>query len=150
MSYREHKRVTLSCGPGLTKQSFKDECDINSIMAKYEKTGLIEHQKAHSGFYGDYINAPDYHTAMNMIIEANEMFMTIPARIRAQFDHDAQAFLEFAQDPANREELVEMGLAPHVAASRAPEASQGHSKTSRATAPKDPKESAGDVAQAAD
>lgn len=29
--------------PSLTKQSFKDECDINQIVAKFEKTGLVNH-----------------------------------------------------------------------------------------------------------
>ena len=31
--------VTLSCDKGMTMQSFKDECDINNIIARYETTG---------------------------------------------------------------------------------------------------------------
>ena len=39
--------------PSLTKQSFKDECNINNIMSKYMKDGLIGHVNKHQGRYDD-------------------------------------------------------------------------------------------------
>ena len=41
-----------SVGETRTKQSFKKECDINVIMAKYQKTGAITHFSNHQQQYG--------------------------------------------------------------------------------------------------
>lgn len=109
--FRPHDRVQLHPGPGRTKQSFAKESNINLIMAKYEKTGLIDHLNQFEGRYGDFIHYQDYHSSMNQIRQAGEAFMTIPATVRAKFDNDPAKFLEFAQNPDNLEELVEMGLA---------------------------------------
>lgn len=109
---RKRVKVFFEEGSSLAHQSFKDECDINVLMRRYEKTGMINHVNKHQGEYGDFINAPDYHSAMNQIIEARESFMTIPARIRARFGNDPAEFLAFVQDPANEAEMREMGLLP--------------------------------------
>lgn len=109
--YRPHDRVQLHPGPGRTKQSFADESNINIIMKRYEKTGMLDHLNRFDGQYGDFIEAPDYHTAMNAIREAGELFMTIPAGVRAKFENDPAKFLAFVQDEKNHEEMVEMGLA---------------------------------------
>ncbi len=109
--YVPHDRVQLEPGPGRTKQSFSEESNINLIMAKYEKTGMLDHFNQHEGQYGNFIAAPDYHTSMNLIREAGEMFMEIPATIRAKFGNDPAQFLAFVQDPDNEDKMVEMGLA---------------------------------------
>lgn len=109
--YIPHDRVQLHPGPGRTKQSFADESNINLIMKKYEKTGMLDHLNRFNGDYGNFIGAADYHQAMNSIRDAGEAFMTIPARIRAKFDNDPAQFLEFVQDDKNHDEMVEMGLA---------------------------------------
>lgn len=109
--YNPHDRVQLDPGAGRTKQSFYEESNINLIMAKYEKTGLLDHVNTHEGNYGDFIAAPDYHTAMNQIRDAGEMFMAIPANTRSEFENDPARFLEFVQDEGNYDRMVEMGLA---------------------------------------
>lgn len=108
--YQPHEPVRLDPGPGRTKQSFADETNINIIMAKYEKTRMLDHLNKHEGSYGNFIAAPDYHTAMNQIREAGETFMEIPATIRAQFGNDPAQFLAFVQNPDNAEEMIKMGL----------------------------------------
>ena len=119
--YRPHERVQLHPGPGRTKQSFAKESNINLIMAKYEKTGLLDHLNKHEGNYGNFIGYADYHTSMNQIQEAADAFQTIPAGVRAKFSNDPAKFLEFAQNPENIDELIEMGLArPKSPTSEAP------------------------------
>ncbi len=108
----ERPNQTHPRGVSLTKQSFKDDCDINVVMRKYEKSGLLTHLNQNQGDYSNFIDAPDYHTAMLAIRAAEENFMTIPAQIRSRFHNDAGNFLEFAQNPDNLEEMREMGLAP--------------------------------------
>jgi len=48
----EPVRVSFS-EPGLTRQSFKDECDINRIVDQYTRTGLVPHVVRRSPQYGD-------------------------------------------------------------------------------------------------
>lgn len=106
------RRVSFAVqGESRVKQAFKDECDINRIMAKYQKTGLIDHVRENKGNYEDYTNVPEsYHEACTQVIAAEEMFMTIPSSIRAKFANDPGQFLAFVEDEKNYDALVEMGL----------------------------------------
>lgn len=110
--HRPHKRITFSTrGPSRTKQSFKDECDINRILKKYEKTGLLTHTSKYAGRYEDLPSDVDYQASLNAIMQAEEAFFSLPSKLRARFDNDPEGFLAFVQNPANENELVELGLA---------------------------------------
>lgn len=110
--FHPHERVTLDAsGDGRTKQSFAEESNINLIMKKYEKTGMLDHLAIHEGRYGDFIGGPDYHQALSALRAADEAFLTIPAGVRARFDNDPAKFLTFVQDPDNLDEMIKMGLA---------------------------------------
>lgn len=122
-AYGPRERVQLHTGSeSLVQQASKDETDINRILAKYRKTGLITHTAKHQGFYGEFIGAPDYHEAMTAIAEANSMFEELPATVRKEFDNDPSEFLAFVQDPANSEKMYEMGLAKRPPKSEKPPA----------------------------
>jgi len=112
-AYGKHKRVSFeTTGPSLTHQANAAECDINHIMQKYQKTGVLEHQNKFQGNYGDYTNVPqDYHESMNAVLAANDMFMSLPSKIRRRFSNDAGQFLEFVSDQKNQSEMIELGLA---------------------------------------
>ncbi len=103
--------VRVSCGESMAKQSFKAECDINTILKKYDKNGIITHLNKYNGQYGDVTEAVDYQTALNTVMAAEEAFMSLPAEIRTRFKNDPHEFLQFANEPTNGEEMVKMGLA---------------------------------------
>ena len=96
-------------GESMTKQSFKDECDINKIMEKFQKTGAITHYAKHAPSYGD-ATPVDYQNALNIVADANTMFEELPSSIRKKFDNDPSQFLEFVQDEKNSEEMIQLGL----------------------------------------
>lgn len=103
--------VGLLCDdPSLTKQSEADACNINKIMAKYEKDGVLRHVNANQGFYADVSKMPDYQGCLAVVRQAEDLFMSIPAEIRAKFDHDPQKYFDFVSDPANGEEMIKLGL----------------------------------------
>nr|UXQ88134.1 MAG: internal scaffolding protein [Microvirus sp.] len=93
----------------MTKQSFKDECDINCIMAKFQKTGALNHYASRSPEYGDATPVA-LHDAQNIVANANTMFEELPSSIRKKFDNDPGTFLEFVQDEKNQEEMISLGL----------------------------------------
>lgn len=116
-AYDPHERVQFATvGESRTHISMAPECDINRIMLKWQKTGIIEHRNTFEGQYGDFTNLPqDYHESMNTVIDAQEMFMTLPATVRRRFLNDPGHFLDFVTNPENMEELVKLGLATKVA-----------------------------------
>lgn len=119
--YDEHEPVTVDAShDGLTRQEFADECDINVLMARYEKTGVITHYSRKEPAYFDASEVPDLATALHMAEEAERAFMQLPASARREFDNDAVKFVEYAQDPANLPRMREWGLAPPEAVPDAP------------------------------
>lgn len=109
--YEKSTRQTIKFSqPTMAKQSFKDECDINTIMKKYQTTGLVSHVNSIVGSYGDYTNVADYQLHLNQVLAANEAFMELPAAIRKRFDNDPAHLLSFLQDEKNRDEAIRLGL----------------------------------------
>lgn len=97
------------CG-SRTIQSAKDDADINVIVKRFGVTGQLP-AGVRMPSYGDYNGVSDFQSAMNVIREAEESFMMMPAEIRSQFGNDPQAFLEYCSDPENIDSLRKMGLA---------------------------------------
>lgn len=113
----------LACEePSLAQQHFKEECDINTILERFNITGMLP-QVPLSPRYGDFTGIGDYHTALNRVIAAQDEFEALPAQIRARFDNDPANLIEFLNDEANRPEAEELGLVEKAAA-KAVEAAQ--------------------------
>lgn len=110
-AYGQKKRVQLHCpAPGRTKQSFAAECDINTIMARYMKTGVLEHVREDIAQYLD-VSGVDFQKSMDLVAGAQSMFHSLPSHIRTKFDNSPRAFLEFMENPANAQEAISLGLA---------------------------------------
>lgn len=102
----------LECrDPSRAQQNMKDECDINTIVKRFNLTGELP-----SNFempqYADFTEVVDYHSALNAVIKADEAFMELPAQMRARFDHDPAKLMEFLSKEENRSEAISLGLIP--------------------------------------
>lgn len=114
-------RVGFACeGPSMTREEFASECDINQIMARYEKTGVINHYSSREPQYMDLGDVPDLQTALNVLQEGTDAFMRLPASIRKRFGNDPHEFIAFSEDPANLGELRNWGLAKPAPVEPAP------------------------------
>lgn len=102
--------------PSITQQQFKDEADINYIVSMYDSSGVMptfhgDGQPAQPVFC-DFASLPDNAQEMyNRMIEAKNNFDNLPLEVRKRFNYNPAAFLEFADNPENLDELVAMGLA---------------------------------------
>lgn len=111
MFYKPYQKVTLDCGTEMvTKQSHKEECDINTILSKYERTGLITHVQSGRPQYLDLPSDMDYQAALNTMIAAQDAFASLPASVRDRYGNDPARFLSAFENPAELEFLREQGL----------------------------------------
>ncbi len=92
-----------------TKQSFRDECDVNHIMARYQKTGVIQHFNQQKASYG-FAPAIDFSEAIKLVEKAGELFDGLPSEIRKKFSNNPEKFLAFCENPDNRSEMALLGL----------------------------------------
>lgn len=93
----------------LTRQSFAEEADINTIVNRFLKTGELPQDIA-APTYATFEGVYDFHTAMNAIAQANEAFDAMPAHVRSRFKNDPQQFVEFCSQEENRAEAEKLGL----------------------------------------
>jgi phage internal scaffolding protein len=113
ITYDRDKNSSLSTfvfsKPSLAKQSFRDECDINNILRKFNVTGQLPIGSVQPQ-YGDFSGITDYQSALNAVMAAQDSFLQLPAKIRARFDNDPALFVDFASDEANKDEMKALGL----------------------------------------
>ena len=132
---RINSGITFDPSENMTEQSHKEELNINNILAKFQRTGVIEHIKEHGPQYAD-VPAIDYREAMEIVTNSNSMFAELPSRARAHFDNDPAKFLETMQNPETKAEtLHQLGLldpsyTPPEATQEPLEAKEGSNATS--------------------
>ena len=102
----------LKCDPleKVTKDSFAEECDINTIVRRFGITGQLP-TNVRAPMFGDFTAAMDYQSALDAVMAAQDSFMSMPADVRQRFGNDPASFVEFCSDPKNRDEAVKLGLA---------------------------------------
>ncbi|WNK12825.1 MAG: internal scaffolding protein [Microvirus sp.] len=109
-AYGPRLRQTISFPEqGKAKQEFKNECDINNIMARFDKTGMLSFTNRFQPQYGDTTGI-EFQSAMETIAQGRSMFQELPSGIRNRFKNDPAQFLDFVHDERNIEELRAMGL----------------------------------------
>lgn len=96
----------------LAQQSFKEECDINRIMAQYQNTGTISPNARSFRDYafGQFDAISDFQGVEDAFVKAQEAFLTLPADIRARFNNSVETTVDWLGDPANLAEAQNLGI----------------------------------------
>ncbi len=97
---------------GRTKQSQRDECDINKLLERYQRDASLGHLEKYQGVYGNYADY-DFENHVTKIAEMQTIFEQLPAEVKKDFGQKPDKFFEFVTDPANAERLPE--LLPEIA-----------------------------------
>lgn len=92
---------------GKTRQQDKDACDVNLIMARYMKTGLLPPVRSIPQ-YMDVSEIGDLRTTLERIREAEAFFRTLPATERERFNHNVNEFLSAPETEEGREKLAKL------------------------------------------
>ena len=104
------KRISISeFEKTRTKKQFAKECDINLIMKKFHKEGILTHLRKYGAQYGE-ATSNDLLEAMDTLTRAQTMYEDLPSEVRKNFA-GPEEFVDFVSDPDNVEKLREWGLA---------------------------------------
>lgn len=138
--YADRLPVILDCGEVMmTKQEFKDECDIENILKQFSKTGIIEHITKQEAQWLELPDAMDYQQSLETMRQAQEAFESLPSVVREKYDNNPERFLEALHDPSQKDYLTEVGIfapkwvkdaAPPAASPAAAAAAAGATPTS--------------------
>jgi len=112
---KERKRVrTVNDLPSMTVQSDVARTEIKHILARYRQTGVIDHMRNVELAFRDVSEFQDFADLMYQSKEAEKVFMALPSKVRAVFDHDVAVWLDCAYDAdklkALEPELKALGL----------------------------------------
>jgi len=102
--------------PSRTKQSMRDETNINTIMSRLTHQGFKPPVNPIEPRFGAFDSSVDANTQWQRIVETRNAFYELPAALRARFSNDPRELLLFCETPAeNYEEGVALGLYQAVA-----------------------------------
>lgn len=102
--------LNLEEGRGGADQSFAKACDINHIMAQYQKTNMLPHVSNQIPQYIDNTEIMDYGSAFNFVRKSLDLFRELPAEIRKEMDNKPENLPEFLSNPKNHDLCVKHGL----------------------------------------
>lgn len=95
----------------LVQQQFTEEVDINTIVRRFGLTGELPNGIA-VPLTGDFTAVGDFQQAMDLIVQAQQEFMRLPAETRARFNNDPARVIAFLEDVNNRDEAIKLGMIP--------------------------------------
>lgn len=106
----EHKGILFS-QESLAQQHFRDECDVNMIVDRYVKTGVMEHLADVPPHYADVSEIPtDLISAYDAVYRAENAFMDLPSDLRKSLNNDPSRLGEWLSNPENKASAVKFGL----------------------------------------
>lgn len=126
--------VDCSGDEDMTVQSFKNDVDINTIVRRFGVVQELPVGAPSAAAFGDFTGEADFHAMMNRVVEAQQGFGMLPARLRERFNNDPGKFMAYIHSSDNLEEAVELGILdrsalPAAPASRAADSSSGGEAT---------------------
>lgn len=107
---KPRRRPKVEFGESLTKQAFKDQVNVNRIIAKYQKGQMVTHLNSKEPFYGDVSEIASYQKSLDIVMQAQELFMGMSSQVREKFQNDPAKMIAFLKDKKNHEEAVKLGL----------------------------------------
>lgn len=109
-SVRTTKRVQTKCdGPSRVDKSFAKAADINNIVTKFHKTGLLP-ETGVQPVYGDVSSVPSLEDVHSVLKKAQDAFQALPSDVRKLMDNNALKMESWLLDPNNRELAEKHGL----------------------------------------
>lgn len=83
---------------GRTKQAFRDECNINNVVNRYQQTGVLPVTNSLEPQYGDAPNL-DLKESLDLVYAAREEFNNLTNEQKQAFNNDENLYFEYLANP---------------------------------------------------
>lgn len=108
-------------GRGRTKQEFREDSDINCIVQRYKKSGVLPAGRRPELLqFADVSEVRSFSEMYERVEAGKAAFNSLAPEIRARFKNSPADLLDFLGNPENRGEAVKLGLVNPVKAPSAP------------------------------
>lgn len=106
------KRSPHPAGGGkMTQQHMAAATDINRIMDKHLRTGVLGTGVSNGRQPRfDFVSGESFHEMLLKVQEAQGAFATLPAKVRRRFANNPENLIRFLADEKNLAEAIELGL----------------------------------------
>lgn len=112
---RPGRRVSIDTGSeSNVKQQFKDDSDVNLIVANYGKMGVFSNINPLTPQYGDFSTALDLQQAIELTRLAEERFMALPSTVRGAADNNPVRFLQMMETEQGQAILQRAGMVTQI------------------------------------
>lgn len=106
--YREKHKTELNEDGSikrLTEQCYKDQCDINTIIAKYPQRVIASKMTEDEAQFAD-VTGYDFQVALNTVRETEANFMKLPPDVRAKFQNNPANYLNYLSQPTKAADTI--------------------------------------------
>lgn len=99
-------------GTRLTQSHMEGVTDVNKIMDRFHKTGVLASGTRQSGRKPMFLNltGQSYHEMLVQLQSVQGSFASLPAKVRKRFAHNPENLLTFLEDDKNLQEAMNLGL----------------------------------------
>lgn len=105
---------SLDVGIQAAQQHFRDQVNINNIIAKYDKKDVAKRMAQFAAGYDveriSHVPRGDFAEIRGRVAELEQRWELVPSSIRKRFQNDVSGFLKHIDDPKNVEDLYVWGL----------------------------------------
>lgn len=106
--------VWISDEPSQTLQEFKDESDINTLVARYKQTGAFydalaarnQGTRPRVPLFADVSEIPDFAAAQEVVNQGKAAFEALPNSVKGAFSNSPELFLAFVTENAKNPEML--------------------------------------------
>lgn len=102
--------LSLPKGEDRTQQHFREEVNINQIIAKYQKTNILTHVTKNRVRFGEFLELADHAVNLDKVAKAQQSFDQLPSQLRNQFNNSIEGFFSFIQKPENKDQCIKWGI----------------------------------------
>lgn len=103
--------LTRIATPSMTEQSHQESCDINNILDRYKKTGVVSDPSVfREQFYGDFADIPDMVGLYTARAKMVQWFEALPSGTRAAFENNPDKLIAAFKDPSKKDLLLQHGF----------------------------------------
>lgn len=101
-----------SGGDRMVQEHFVDSADVNKIMDRHLRTGVLQGPGIPSARNPMFVelSGDTYHEMLNKVQAVQGKFAGLPAKVRKRFANNPEQLIRFCEDSNNLEEAIKLGL----------------------------------------